>query len=165
MILSHIACMSQNHVIGEKGKLPWHIPEDLKFFKSMTRGHCVIMGRKTFETLDKPLPKRLNLVVSKKVKLEDSAYENLVYFQGLDEAKSYARSKADEFGNEVFIAGGGEIYRQTLETVDRIYLTIIHQEFAGDAFYPKIPEGRFKVLQEESFSSPTAYSRITYARV
>src|SRR5690606_33224578 len=111
MIVSQIAAMAKNRVIGSDLKLPWHIPEDLKFFKDTTKGHIIIHGRKTFESLGfKPLPNRLNIVLTRSPEtLPRNEYENVVVFTNLKEALEFARTKTNQWGEEVFIGGGGEI--------------------------------------------------------
>ncbi len=144
MILSHIVACSENYVIGNKGKLPWHIPEDYRFFKQTTQGHTIIMGRKTYESLGKPLPNRRHIVITKSkdfIKKVDK--KTLVVSSvkaSIEVAKKYSFSKKEE----VFIIGGGEIYYQTLDLVDRIYLTLIHETYPGDTFYPKFDKKLFK---------------------
>jgi dihydrofolate reductase len=132
--VSMIAAMSQNYVIGKNNKLPWHIPEDMKHFRDITRGHAVIMGRKTYESMGKPLPNRINIVISRNT---NYSTEGCVVVQSLEKAIEEAkRSEAEE----IFIIGGAEIYQLGLEIADRIYLTIIHQNFDGDTFFPKHPQ-------------------------
>lgn len=127
MKLALIAALARNRVIGNRGKLPWHIPADMKRFRSLTTGHSVIMGRKTFDELGKPLPKRRNIVVSR---------SNLV-LPGAEVEHSIERA-VDATRNEelVFIIGGGEIYAQTIERADVLYLTHVHADHEGDAFFP-----------------------------
>ena len=161
MILSHIVAASENGVIGVKGCLPWRIPEDLKFFKETTLGHVIIMGRKTFETLPNALPNRLNVVVSR-----DSSYsaKGAMTVRNIDQALGIAREHKKTYGNEVFIVGGGEIYRQTLDLVDRIYLTRIHQKFEGDAFYPDFNPEEFKLVKKDDHTNPVSFSFLVYER-
>lgn len=161
MILSHIVAASQNGVIGGNGCLPWRIPEDLKFFKEKTLGHVVIMGRKTFETLPGALGNRLNVVVTR-----DPAYkkQGAVAVPNFQTAIDLAREHRSTYGNEVFIAGGGEIYRQTMDLVDRIYLTLIHQDFSGDAYYPVKELQEFHEVRRDDRFQPIAYSFLTLER-
>ena len=132
MKFSHIVAMSQNKVIGLNGELPWHISEDLKRFKKITMGHPIMMGRKTFESIGKPLLGRFNIVISKTLKTDlDTKAKNILndhclYFAGdLDEAFDLCLSlDGSKWGDESFIIGGGEIYRQSINRIDRIYRNI-----------------------------------------
>lgn len=129
-----IAAMTRNRVIGKNNDIPWHLPDDFKYFKEMTRGHFVLMGRKNFDSLPdkfKPLPDRPNVIITHK-----SAFDGKGAYvvHSLEEALGLARSAGEQ---EAFIIGGGEIYRQGLEISDRIYLTEIATELAGDVFFPE----------------------------
>jgi dihydrofolate reductase len=161
MILSHVVAASENGVIGNKGCLPWRIPEDLKFFKEKTLGHVIIMGRKTFETLPNALSNRLNVVVTR-----TPGYEarGAMVVATIDQAIEIARQHRSTYGNEVFIVGGGEIYRQTMNTVDRIYLTLIHKEYEGDAFYPVKELGDFHLVKKDDRLEPLSFSFLVYER-
>ena len=163
-ILSHIVAVSKNHVIGNQGKLPWHIPEDLKYFFSKTKGKILIMGRKTFESLGKALPNRLNIVLTSQKNF--SAKEALV-FSNWDQAFNYASqaSLLEKYGREIFIGGGGEIYKQTLPLMDKLYVTRIHKNYKGDAFYPKIPESQFELISEKSYQKPEPFSFLVYKKI
>ena len=163
-ILSHITAVSANNVIGRNNQLPWNIPEDLKFFQNKTKGHTLIMGRKTFESLGKPLPYRINIVVSKNKNFKDSmkSRNQVFVFSDLDSAVKYAQEQTQ--GPEIFIIGGGEIYRQSLSKVQKIYLTRIHQEYQGDAFYPEIPEDQFQLTERRDRPGPPPFSFLTYTR-
>lgn len=146
MTISLIAAMSENRVIGLKGQLPWHIPEDLKFFKETTAGKPVVMGRKTFDSLGKPLPKRRNIVVTRD---ENWSRDGCERVSSLDEA--YRLLKGEK---EIFVIGGGEIYKAALSGADRIYLTVIHQTFDGDAYFPEFDTQKdFRVVKQSPFQS------------
>ena len=162
---SHICAISQNNTLGLKGDLPWHIPEDLKFFKEKTSGKALIMGRKTFKSMGKALPKRLNVIVTRSF-FEDPPNKELVICYSLEEALKFCSRKdiLKKYGEEIFITGGGEIYKQTLNLVNRIYLTRIHKEYEGDTFYPKLPKGMFKEVARRDCEGQPAYSFITYER-
>lgn len=125
MKLLLIAALSRNRVIGKEGKLPWHIPEDLRRFKRLTTGHTVLMGRKTFESLGKPLPNRRNVVLTSRTIPGIETYSSI---------PAALEALADE--EKVFVIGGGEIFRQFLERVDGWYLTIVEKEVEGDVFFP-----------------------------
>lgn len=134
MILSLIAAMSQNRVIGLENKMPWHISADLKYFKKITLNHPIIVGRKTFESWGgKPLPQRRNLIVSRNVNPQMT--ENCEYFTSLEDALSACAGD-----DEVFIVGGEQIYRQALPKAQRVYLTIIDKNVNGDTFFPELPD-------------------------
>jgi dihydrofolate reductase len=164
MIVSQIAAMSKNRVIGSKLKLPWHIPEDLKFFKETTKGHIIIHGRKTYESLGyKPLPNRLNIIITRNP--ESIPYhKDIVVFTDLKEALDFAATKTSEWGDEVFIGGGEEIYRLAMPFTDRIYLTLIDKEFEGDARFPEFDQSVFKEVHRDDRDGPIPFSFITYER-
>lgn len=143
MIVSLIAAQSSNRVIGINNTLPWDIPEDLNYFKEKTRGKIIIMGRKTFESLPKTLPKRFHIVISRKPKTE--VQENVIWVDSIEAALSQAKKLIPTWPEEVFIIGGGEIYTQSIPFTDRIYLTQIHQEFTGDAYFPEFDKNIFKL--------------------
>jgi len=128
MKLILIAAHDPNLVIGKNGELPWHYSEDLKFFKKQTLGHPIVMGRIVFEELkEKPLPGRENIVLSR-----SKSYDHVKSFASIDEALEYLKHN-----EKVFIIGGGEIYRQTIDRADELIITEIKKEFKGDAFFPE----------------------------
>ncbi|REC94341.1 dihydrofolate reductase [Kushneria indalinina] len=134
-----IAAMSRNRVIGVEGKLPWHLPEDLKFFKAVTLHKPLIMGRATFASIGKALPNRLNIVVTR-----DESFEHpgVRVCHDLESALALADDQAMIEGvEEIMVIGGGEIYRQTLSCASRLYLTEIDVEVKGDTFFPALEEG------------------------
>jgi len=159
--LAHIAAASENDVIGADGGLPWDIPEDMKFFRDKTKGKAIIMGRKTFESVGHPLPKRLNVVVTRQ---EGYVAEGATVFTNIDDAVSFCKTKTKEFGEEIFIIGGGEVYKQTLDIVDTIYLTRIHKEIKGDARYPKIDKDKFELVESSARTEPVAFTFLTYKK-
>lgn len=122
--------MSSNRVIGVNNTLPWHISEDLKYFKSLTTGHTIIMGRKTYESIGRPLPNRRNIVISRNT---EASYEGAEVVHSIEDAFSICKND-----NEVFVIGGSNIYEQALSLVDYIYITEIKKSFSGDAFFPEI---------------------------
>lgn len=150
--LTHIVAMAENRVIGRAGGLPWHIPEDFRFFKAKTSGHALIMGRKTFESIGRPLPGRLSIVVTRRPDqpLTQPAREDapVVLVGSIEEAVTYAESQRDRWGDEVFVIGGGELYRETLPRTDRVFLTRVHQTVDGDTFYPELSDSDFVVTEE-----------------
>ncbi|MDE3057755.1 MAG: dihydrofolate reductase [Bacteroidota bacterium] len=136
-----VAALTPSRVIGKGGKLPWHIPEDLKRFRQLTTGHCVVMGRKTYEAIGKPLPNRRNVVVTSR------SIPGIETYGSLDTAFA-ALSDVEE----VFVIGGGKIYAQTLGKASKLYLTIVHQNVEGDTFFPPYEElvsTSFKLINEE----------------
>ena len=155
MILSHIAAISQNKVIGADGDLPWDIPEDMKFFREKTSGHIIVMGRKTFESFPKPLKNRLHVVITRQKDYQ--VPEGVKVFQDISKAIDFCKTQTDQWGKEVFIIGGGEIYKQTLEQADQLYLTMIHQDFNGDAKYPEF-EDQFIISEKEDRPGPIPFS-------
>lgn len=134
-----VVAMAKNRVIGRDNDMPWHIPEDLKRFKALTMGHPVVMGRKTFDSivarLGKPLPGRVNIVVSRHLHDTEGALVCPTLDQALEAARMAARAAHQSM---VFIIGGAQIYAQSLPVADRIYLTEIDSTPEGDAFFPEI---------------------------
>lgn len=128
-MITLIAACSKNRVIGKDNKLIWHVPGDLKRFKELTSGHTVLMGRKTFESIGKPLPNRRNVILTR-----DKTFiaDGCLIYNDLKEVLEF-------FKNDLFVIGGEEIYRQTIGYADYIDLTFIHKEYEGDAFFPEIP--------------------------
>jgi len=130
MIISIIVAVAENQVIGYNNQLLWRLKEDLQRFKSLTLGHPIIMGRKTYESIGRPLPGRMNVIITR-----DICYkaEGCVIVNSLAETFDKANSTS-----ELFIIGGGEIYKQSLPLVDKIYLTRVHASFPGDTFFPEL---------------------------
>lgn len=143
MYISLIAAASENNVIGNKGKLPWHLPDDMRHFKELTMGKPVIMGRKTFESIGTALPGRQNIVITRNVSF--SAPECTV-----SESFTEAIGVATYVGAEqAFVIGGGEIYREALPHADRIYLTRVHATVDGDAFFPEVDLKGWKEVERQ----------------
>lgn len=126
--ISLIAAVADNGVIGVDNTLPWHLPDDLRYFKELTTGHAIIMGRRNYESIGRPLPKRHNIVVTRNA---DYQAPGCTVVRSIDEAFAAA---ADD--PEIFVIGGGEIYQQSLSRADRLYLTLVHTKPAGDAHFP-----------------------------
>jgi|FLYM01.1.fsa_nt_gi dihydrofolate reductase len=164
MKLAHIVAASENNVIGVNNTLPWDIPEDMKFFRDKTKGKALIMGRKTFESVGHPLPKRLNVVITRQPGFS-SPHENVVVVPDLQSAIKHCEKVQHIYGDEVFIIGGGEIFKQSLPIVDVIYLTRIHQKFDGDIFYPDIPKGMFAEVERRERTEPIPFTFLTYTKV
>jgi dihydrofolate reductase len=125
MTLAIIAAIGKNRVIGKSGKLPWHISEDLKRFKKLTSGHTILMGRKTFESIGKPLSNRRNVVISSK---------QIPHVETYPSVDAALKGLADE--ERVFVIGGGQVYAQLLDRADELYLTFVDVRVDGDAFFP-----------------------------
>lgn len=163
MILSAIAAMAANRVIGVNGDLPWKIPEDFKFFKDKTTGHIMIMGRKTFDSLGGPLPNRLHVVISRQPGYDP---EGAHVFKNIGDALDYCQAQSDSgaWPEEVFIIGGGEIYKQMLGSTDRIYLTEIQKEVEGDTHFPDFSEEDFEETERSHREKPVPFDFVTYER-
>jgi dihydrofolate reductase len=142
MTLSLLLAAAENNVIGKDNKLPWHLPNDLKYFKNLTWGMPVIMGRKTYESFGKPLRGRRNIVITRN---KDWKGEGVDMVNSIEEAIELAKESAVK---EIFIIGGGEIFKTILPKADRIYLTRIHHSFDGDAFFPEIKENEWQLVNE-----------------
>lgn len=143
MRIALIAAMSENGVIGNHNALPWHLPEELKYFREKTRDKPVIMGRKTFESIgNKPLPNRLNVILTHA--LHFTAPDCKVVHSVEDALKA-----AGDYCEEIMVMGGAEIYKAFLPVASRIYLTVIHQIYAGDTVFPIVDWHTWKILSEE----------------
>lgn len=160
-MLSIIAAVARNGVIGKENQLLWHLPEDMRHFRATTRGKPVIMGRKTWESLPepfRPLPGRHNIVVSRNPAYQPAGAT-------LASTLNDAILKAG-YAEEVFVIGGAELYRQAMPIADRLYLTEIDQDFDGDAFFPGIPESDWQEISRETQHSTSGirYSFVLYRR-
>lgn len=168
MILTHIVACSKNHVIGTQGDLPWNLPEDMKFFRDTTKGHVMIMGRKTFDSFKgKALPHRYHIVITRdpsKHHFQSSETSPVIFVGSLDEALEHANSLTAQWGEEVFIIGGGEIYRQSLPRAHKLLVTLIQKEFQGDTYYPEIDEKVFGLAEKRDVAVPIPFSFLTYLR-
>lgn len=134
MRIALIVAMGRNHVIGTETGLPWHLPRDLKQFRTLTTGKPIILGRKTLEAIGRPLPHRTNIVLTRQT---DFAPEGVLIARTVDESLEIARREAERLGaDEVVVIGGGEIYRTFLPLADRLYLTLVDCEFEGTATFP-----------------------------
>ncbi|MEH7437114.1 dihydrofolate reductase [Neobacillus drentensis] len=128
-MISFIVAMDENRTIGRENQLPWHLPEDLKFFKRVTMGHPIAMGRKTHESIGRVLPGRENIVITRQ---EGYQSEGCTMFYSVKEFVNYCRDVDDE----IFVIGGAEIFREAFPYVDCLYLTLIHETFEGDTYFP-----------------------------
>lgn len=141
MNISIIVAKSNNNVIGKNNSLIWSLPADMKFFKEKTTGHCIITGRKNYESIPekfRPLPNRTNIVITRQ---KDYSAPGAIVVDSIEKAIQKAKETGD---NEIFIIGGAEIYKQSLHLVDRIYLTQIHHTFEGDTFFPELKSNEWK---------------------
>ena len=144
-MISLIVAASTNNAIGKNNQLLWHLPNDLKFFKNKTWGMVVIMGRKTFEAVNKILPGRVNIVITKQ---ENWKAADVWVAKDLDDA---LKQSSTTNCKEIFIIGGGEIYRHSLPIADKIYMTRVHAELEGDTFFPVIDEQDWELVSNEDF--------------
>ncbi|MBM3231212.1 dihydrofolate reductase [Candidatus Peregrinibacteria bacterium] len=142
MNVSLIVAASENNVIGKDNAIPWHLPDDLKFFRAKTEGHPVIMGRKCYESIGKPLPNRENIVVTHR---QDYHAPGCEVSPSVEEAILYAGRNHPE---EIFVIGGGEIYRQALPVANRIYMTRVHADILGNVLFPEIDPEVWKVTEK-----------------
>lgn len=159
MRLSIIAAMSLDRVIGRDNRLPWRLPSDWARFKKLTMGHCLLMGRKTFESIGRPLPGRTTVLLTRQ---REYAPADVLVAYSLEEALRMVT------GDEVFVAGGAEVYRQTLPRADRLYLTVIKTRFQGDTYFPEYDEADWQLLTQEQHEAtdenPYPHSFLVYER-
>jgi dihydrofolate reductase len=177
--LSSIAAVARNNAIGKDNALLWHIPEDLKYFKKTTMGRPMIMGRKTFESFGKPLPGRPHIVISRAYKNLEANSPTPLYkemeatphhphpqinegpflYASINEGIKAAKDMAEKIGvDEVFIAGGGEIYKQTLPMTERLYLTRIEKEYEGDTFFPELNAHEWHTVKKEHHEGDPSFT-------
>lgn len=146
MILSLIAALAKNRVIGKNNDLPWRLPDDMKYFMETTQGHCVIMGRKNYDSLPKkfkPLSNRTNIVVTRQ---QNFKADGCIVVHSMEDALAVAREQKEK---EVFVMGGAEIYTQALPMSNRLYLTEIEAEIEGDTFFPTVNYSVYKELSRK----------------
>ena len=142
MILSLLVAASENNVIGRENQLPWHLPDDLKYFKNLTWAMPILMGRKTFESIGKPLLGRKSIVITRN---KNWRREDVDVVHSLDAAID----KAEAFGvKEIFVVGGAEIFNEAFPIANRIYLTRIHHQFDGDVFFPQVDKAEWSLVSE-----------------
>ena len=166
MTIALIAAYAQNLVVGIDNKLPWHLPEDLKYFKRITTGKAIVMGRKTYESIGRPLPNRTNIVISRN---PDFKADGVVVVPSIEAAIEHAESVNLINGeDEVMIIGGATIYEAALPQADRLYLTHVHAEVEGDAYFPKADFTQFEEKGREDYqaseTNPYDYSFVVYDR-
>lgn len=161
MIVSIIVAAAENGVIGRDNGLAWRLSSDLKHFKSLTTGHTILMGRRTFESIGRALPNRRNIVISRN---PDFRAEGCEVARSLDEALAMTRGE-----EEVFVTGGGMIYREAWDRADRLYLTVVHAEVEGDTRIPPVLPGRWREVAREEHKADERneydYSFVNYERV
>lgn len=145
-----IAAMSNNRVIGSDNKLIWNLPDDLKRFKRITTGNTVVMGRKTYESIGKPLPNRRNIIITR---YQDYKADGCEIVNSIDEALMLCN-------NDCFIIGGGEIYKQAIDIADKIYLTLIDEHFEGDTYFPEI--GKNWIITSKEIKENLEYKKYSF---
>jgi dihydrofolate reductase len=161
MQIAAVVAMSENRVIGRQNKLPWHLPADLHHFKTITMGKPILMGRKTYESIGRPLPGRRNIIITR-----DPAFQapGCVIVNSIESAVT----AAVDCDMEIFIIGGALLYEQFLPRIQRIYMTVIHAEIEGDAFFPELNEQEWQETERTSYSADEknnfAYSFVTLVR-
>ncbi|MFE4898531.1 dihydrofolate reductase [Peribacillus butanolivorans] len=138
-MISLIVAMDQNRVIGKNNQLPWHLPADLQYFKKVTMGHPIVMGRKTFASIGRVLPGRENVIVTRNL---DFTAEGCAVLHDISEIKTFA----DKSDKEVFVIGGAEIFKEIIPFTDRLYITEIHENFEGDTYFPEINEKEWEKI-------------------
>ncbi|MDE3839286.1 dihydrofolate reductase [Bacillus methanolicus] len=160
-MISLIWAMDENRVIGKDNQLPWHLPEDLKFFKRVTMGHPIAMGRKTHDSIGRNLPGRENIVITRQ---NDFQCDGCTVLHSVQELVDYAAEK----NKEVFVIGGAEIFKQILPFADRLYLTQIYDRFEGDTFFPELNMEEWELLSQEKGikdeKNPYDYEFLIYHR-
>ena len=160
MIVSLIAAMDRNRLIGNRNRLPWHLPADLAHFKQVTMGKPVIMGRKTYESIGKPLPGRTNIVITRSA---DFQAEGVQIAHSLKQALEYAAGE-----DEVMVIGGSSIYELALPEADRLYITYVDHSYQGDAWFPDFDLAQWRIIASEEPAAdeknPSDYRFVTYER-
>ncbi len=164
MTVSAIVAMARNHVIGRDNALIWHLPEDLKHFKTTTMGKPLVMGRKSFESLgSKPLPGRPHIVISRRSAQDNPFPDQVFYVLTIEAGLALAKEKACALEtDEIFITGGGEIYKQTLPLVERLYLTVLDRDYKGDTVFPAFDPAEWTMLSEKAFPADPAKDRPSF---
>lgn len=156
--ISLVVAMAENRVIGRENRLPWHLPQDLKHFKSITTGHPVIMGRKTFESIGRALPNRINIVITRK---GDWSADGVIVCHDVEEALRLANREAEAIGvGELMVIGGANLYDQLLPRAYRLYLTLVHAEVEGDALFPDFNRQQWNEVSrvEHSYDTGNPYN-------
>ncbi|MED3572073.1 dihydrofolate reductase [Cytobacillus praedii] len=160
-MISLMWAMDNNHVIGYNNQLPWHLPEDLKFFKRTTMGHPIAMGRKTWDSIGRPLPGRDNIVITRN---PEFLCEGCTVLNSVEALLEFSQQNADE----IFVIGGAEIFKLILPYADKLYLTRIYDEFKGDTFFPELNMEEWSLLSREQGikdeKNPYDYEFMIYER-
>ncbi|WP_086933932.1 dihydrofolate reductase [Agarilytica rhodophyticola] len=164
--LSIVVAMAQNRTIGKENGLPWRLSEDLKYFKKITMGHPIIMGRKTFESIGRPLPGRTNIVVTRQ---DNWSYDGVKVVHDIDAAISIANQIALlDNKEEIMLIGGAELYKQSINICTRLYLTEVHAEVEGDAFFPLFDPEHWQEISRDKYEAqggnPYDYSFVVFDR-
>tara|TARA_R110000868_G_scaffold52221_4_gene165259 strand:+ start:49839 stop:50339 length:501 start_codon:yes stop_codon:yes gene_type:complete len=158
-----IAAAAENNALGKDNELLWHLPDDFKRFKSITTGHTIIMGRKTFESFPKPLPNRKHIIITR-AKNYQTAFENCIVVHSLEEALKLSETEQD-----VYIIGGGEIYSLSLKNANKIELTRVHENFEADTFFPEFDVTKWKLIKEDYHPKDEKhkydFTYLTYERI
>ncbi len=135
--------MDKNNVIGKDNDLPWRLPADLAYFKKVTTGHAIVMGRKTFDSIGKPLPNRENIVITRN---SEFTMEGCTVLHSIEEFLSLAKQREQE---ELFVIGGAAIFKELMDNVDKLYITFIDEEVEGDTYFPEIDQEKWELVSEE----------------
>lgn len=151
-MIAAIVAMSENNVIGINNELPWHLPQELKYFKKITTGHTIIMGRKTFESIGRPLPNRQNIVVTRQ---SDYKAEGATVINDLEEYLSHHKEE------DLFIIGGAELFKMSFPYLDTLYITEIHHSFEGDTFFPEFNKDEW-IIESRSEAQIDEKSKIKF---
>ena len=153
--ISAVVAMAENRCIGKDNALPWHIPEDFKRMKEITMGKPLVMGRKTYESIGRPLPGRTSIVISR----SGFKAEGVISKPDMSSAIAKAKNIAERDGHdEIIIFGGGQIYKDALPQTDRVYLTLVHQNVDGDTFFPELQEEEWEETSSETHDDAPSYS-------
>ncbi|HID70708.1 MAG TPA: dihydrofolate reductase [Desulfobacterales bacterium] len=156
MELILIAAMAKNRVIGKNNKIPWHIPDEMRHFKETTMGHAVIMGRKTFESIKTPLPGRLNVVLTRNPDLRSPGFH---FTDSIEKGIDYCRNQ-----KQIFIIGGQSIFQKSMKIVDTILLSVLDEEYDGDAVFPHISMKNFRKISEKRIGESQPFTLFTFQR-
>ncbi|MBN1168487.1 dihydrofolate reductase [Candidatus Woesebacteria bacterium] len=161
-MISLIAAVSENNVVGSKGKIPWYLPADFAYFKKITTGHHVVMGQTTYNSIGKPLPERKNIVLTYN---KDLLIEGCVVKNSIEDAIEHANKNKEK---ELFIIGGASVYKQTISIADKLYITEVHSSFEGDTFFPPIDNEKWKEVSRKKNKKDDKnkydYSFVVYKR-
>lgn len=161
MMISLIVAMDQNRVIGLNNEMPWHLPNDLKHFKKTTTGHTIVMGRKTFESIGRILPNRKHVVLTRS---DQSFPQEVEVLQSIEQLINYIKQQDDE----VFILGGGQLYKKMLPYTNKMYITLIDDQFKGDTYFPTFDEDEWDLISKKKGlkdeENPYDYYFMTYVR-